>query len=215
MQHHALDERLDLCATLSEAGPDAPTLCGGWSTAQLAAHLVRRERSVVELAGRLPVASLRQRAERGIDAYVAATDYAAIVATLQAGPPAWTPYAAAPVRELVNLLEYVVHHEDVRRAGGETPPRLLPVARQHAVWQRLRLAAPATLHGLPVGVELVWPSHGSLRTRRARRDGVRVTVTGEPVELALVAFGRQRAAVVDYSGSAADVMAVRGASIAV
>lgn len=215
MQHHAVDERADLCATLRQAGPQAPTLCGDWNTAQLTAHLVRRERSLVELAGRLPVASLRARAERAIDEVVATTTYPELVAELERGAPPWSPYALAPARELVNLLEYVVHHEDVRRADGSTAPRLLPVARQRAVWQRLRLAASATLHGLPVGVELVWPSHGSLRTRRARRDGVAVTVTGDPVELALVAFGRQRAAVVDYSGGAADVMAVRGATIAV
>jgi hypothetical protein len=40
-----------------------------------------------------------------------------------------------------------------------------------------------------------------------------VTVGGEPVELALVAFGRQRVAQVDYDGSAADVATVSGAKI--
>ena len=32
-----------------------------------------------------------------------------------------------------------------------------------------------------------------------------VTVTGEPLELALLAFGRQRVAQVDYDGAAEDV----------
>ena len=39
----ARDERLALCALLDETGPDAPTLCEGWTTRDLAAHLVLRE----------------------------------------------------------------------------------------------------------------------------------------------------------------------------
>ena len=37
-------ERHALCDLLIEVGPDAPTLCEGWSTFDLAAHLVVRER---------------------------------------------------------------------------------------------------------------------------------------------------------------------------
>jgi uncharacterized protein (TIGR03083 family) len=35
-------ERQALCDTLTELGPDAPTLCEGWTTADLAAHLMVR-----------------------------------------------------------------------------------------------------------------------------------------------------------------------------
>ena len=41
---HARAERASLCDLLAEVGPDAPTLCEGWTTALLAAHLVVRER---------------------------------------------------------------------------------------------------------------------------------------------------------------------------
>ena len=37
-------ERNALSALLEELGPDAPTLCAGWTTRELAAHLVSRER---------------------------------------------------------------------------------------------------------------------------------------------------------------------------
>ena len=37
-------ERAALCDTLERVGPDQPTLCGGWTTTGLAAHLVVRER---------------------------------------------------------------------------------------------------------------------------------------------------------------------------
>ena len=36
-------ERAALCDTLEKYGPDAPTLCAGWLTLDLAAHLVARE----------------------------------------------------------------------------------------------------------------------------------------------------------------------------
>src|ERR1700735_4322129 len=40
----AQQERATLCDLLVELGPDAPTLCEGWTTADMAAHLVVRER---------------------------------------------------------------------------------------------------------------------------------------------------------------------------
>ena len=40
----AQDERSELCDLLVDLGPDEPTLCEGWTTADLAAHLVVRER---------------------------------------------------------------------------------------------------------------------------------------------------------------------------
>ena len=54
-------ERQALCDTMLAAGPDAPTLCEGWSVLDLAAHLVVRENRpdaglglvVRPLAGRL------------------------------------------------------------------------------------------------------------------------------------------------------------------
>lgn len=187
------------------------TLCGDWTTSELTAHMVLRERSLVELGGRLPVPRLQQRAEQAIGAYVARHSYPELVNLLDAGPPAFSPWALPPLREAVNLLEYLIHHEDVRRAAGEISPRALSVARQRAAWQRLRMAAPMTMRAVPLGVRLVWPSHGEIRTRRAQP----VTVTGDPVELALVAFGRQRVAQVSYDGSAVDVAVVSGARIAI
>ena len=37
-------ERAALVQTMTATGPDAPTLCEGWTTKDLAAHLVIRER---------------------------------------------------------------------------------------------------------------------------------------------------------------------------
>jgi uncharacterized protein (TIGR03085 family) len=215
MSHHAVDERHEFAHTLREAGPDAPTLCPGWTTAELTAHLVLRERSLVEPAGRLPIARLRARGEAALANYLARTGYHAAVARFDAGPPRWSPFALPVLGEGMDLIEYVVHHEDVRRAGEGWQPRALPVARQQAIWSWLRRAARFTLRRAPVGVELVWPSHGSATAHRARNDGPVVTVTGDPVELALVAFGRQRVGRVVYDGDPADVTALTEAHIAV
>ena len=39
----AQQERATICDLFAELGPEAPTLCEGWTTADLAAHLVVRE----------------------------------------------------------------------------------------------------------------------------------------------------------------------------
>ena len=41
---YSRQERQALCDDLQAAGPDAPTLCVGWTARDLAAHLVLRER---------------------------------------------------------------------------------------------------------------------------------------------------------------------------
>ena len=127
-------------------------------------------------------------------------------------PVAWL-WSLPPVREVANLLEYLVHDEDVLRAQPTWQPRALSVALQAAVWQRLRLLSQVTLRAVPVGVELRWPGHDPIRTRAARRSGAAVAVVGDPVEVALFAFGRLGVAEVEYEGDDADIAAVRGADI--
>ena len=62
---------------------------------------------------------------------------------------------------------------------------------------------------------LEWPGHGTIPVHRMRKGPAAVTVSGEPVELALLAFGRQGVAVLDYAGSDADVATVRDADISI
>src|SRR5690348_1973310 len=95
MPHYARDERHALSATLRSAGPDAPTLCGDWTTKDLAAHLALRERSLVEMAGRLPVERVQRYAEDDMRAYAASEGYDRLVSLVDAGP-SWkdSPVAA-------------------------------------------------------------------------------------------------------------------------
>ena len=48
-------------------------------------------------------------------------------------PIAWL-WSLPPVREQANLLEYLVHHEDVRRAADGWRPRSVTPAFERAVW---------------------------------------------------------------------------------
>jgi len=212
MPGHALQERIEFAETLRSTEPTAPTLCGEWSAAQLAAHLVLRERSVTEALGWVPSERAHAVAQRALDAYVARTPYRDIVTAFAEGPPFWSPFALPPVRDAVNLLEYLVHHEDVRRAADGWVPRVLPSQRQEAVWSRLRWGARLTLRAMPLPVRLVWPDHGEVSVGRG---DAAVTVSGAPEELALVAFGRQPVARVEYDGPDDAVQRVRGADIAV
>ncbi|WP_010474195.1 maleylpyruvate isomerase family mycothiol-dependent enzyme, partial [Streptomyces somaliensis] len=63
MSTHAKRERLVLADLLEAVGPEAPTLCDGWTTRDLAAHLVVRERRPDAAAGVL-LEPLRGRLER-------------------------------------------------------------------------------------------------------------------------------------------------------
>src|SRR3954468_16949990 len=99
MPRYALDERSDLADSLRVTGPDAPTLCGDWSTNQLAAHLVLREKSPVELLGRIPSERLHAVAQRSIDRYVGGHSYEQLVAEVAAGPPVFSPFAVPLLRE--------------------------------------------------------------------------------------------------------------------
>lgn len=209
--HHgvsfARDERLDLCRLLDKTGPAAPTLCEGWRALDLAAHLVLRERRPDAAAGVMggPLAGHTERVQRGL---IERTPYSQLVAAIRNGPPKLSFFSIPGVDERANLIEYFVHHEDVRRAAEGWEPRDLPPALADLLWQRLR-AARLFLHRAPVGVELARddladPEGQPVRfTARARTPVV--TVTGAPAELLLWALGRTGAARVRLDGAEADV----------
>jgi uncharacterized protein (TIGR03085 family) len=191
-------ERAQLCLRFDELGPDAPTLCEGWSTFDLAAHLVVRERNPLAAPGIVipPLASL---ADRGMEREKR-KGYARVVERVRSGPPLG-PFAVPGLREQINLVEYAVHHEDVRRANGMT--RRTDIGDlQDAVWKKIKALARFAIRGVPkgVGIELVRSDTGATATARS---GERVaTVTGEPLEVLLWAYGRGDHAEVALTGAA-------------
>ncbi|MEV7788016.1 TIGR03085 family metal-binding protein [Streptomyces sp. NPDC088106] len=195
MSTHAKRERLLLADLLETTGPQAPTLCEGWTTRDLAAHVVVRERRP-DAAGGMLVKQLAPRLER-VTAEYTAKPYEELIQLVRTGPPRFSPFSLKQVDELSNIVEFYVHTEDVRRAQPEWTPRELDPVFQDALWSRLERSARLMGRGVPVGLVLRRPDG---RTVVAHRGVPVVTVTGEPSELVLFAYGRQSAAEVGLEG---------------
>jgi uncharacterized protein (TIGR03085 family) len=200
----AADERVALCDLLDELGPDQPTLCEGWQTRDLAAHLVVREHRPDAAPGIL-IPAFAGYTRRVQDGY-ARKPWRELVDTVRGGPPAWWPTRIEAVDKLVNSIELFVHHEDVRRGQAGWTPREPDARRDAALWAGLKRAGKMTLRRTPVGLVLSRPDGESVVVKRGPAT---VTVTGEPGELLLFAFGRD-AVRVEFDGDQAAIAAVRG-----
>lgn len=201
MTNAADAERAALCDLLDELGPTAPTLCEGWRTRELAAHLTVRDRAPRVWAGLL-VPRLAGQADK-VTAAAAERPYPELVAAVRAGAPVWSPLGLPVLKDALNLLEYVIHHEDVRRAQPGWGPRAVPTALADNVWTALRLAARPAVRKARDGVVL--RRAGSDATITGKGGALTVTVTGDPVELALFVSGRGRVARVEVTGDDAAV----------
>jgi uncharacterized protein (TIGR03085 family) len=188
-------DRQALADALEQVGPDAPTLCAGWTARDLAAHLVVRERRPDSLPG-LAVPLLRPWTER-VRRRAAEGDFTTLVSLLRSGPPQWSPFALPGAERRANLVEHFVHLEDVRRAEPGWQPRELSGRHRSALWRALCRRGRLLYRRSPVGVVLVVPEGPRCRVRSGP---VAVVVTGAPEELVLHAFGRGSHARVEVSG---------------
>lgn len=203
-------ERLALATLLREVGPDAPTLCEGWTTKDLLAHLLARERRTYAGIGLVfrPFAGYSERTRQAFLPDHGAGGYGELIDAF-AAPPWWSPLSNPLTDELVNTMEMFLHHEDVRRAGADWQPRELPEGMQGQLWRRLGALASLRLRGLPNRVTLVAPDHGE----RSVGKGTQVHLTGPPAELLIFVSGRQRATRLDADGPQADIDALYGANL--
>ncbi|MEU3250485.1 TIGR03085 family metal-binding protein [Streptomyces sp. NPDC006997] len=195
MSTFAQRERLLLADLLETAGPEAPTLCEGWQTRDLAAHLVVRERRP-DAAGGILIKQLASRLEKVMDEF-AAKPYEELIQLIRTGPPRFSPFSLKQIDEASNTVEYYVHAEDVRRAQPDWSPRELDPVFQDALWSRLERSARLMGRGAPTGLVLRRPDG---QTAVAHRGAPVVTVTGQPSELVLFLYGRQSAAKVELDG---------------
>lgn len=199
MTDFARSERLALADLLDQLGPDAATLCAGWTTTDLALHLVLRERAdpAVIGAGLRPLAGVFARRRRVVTTRYG---YSGLVRLFREGPPRWSPFAIPGVDRKANTVEYFVHHEDVRRAQPNWTARTLPAEQQSALFSVLRLLGRRLARNCAAGVEVATPQ-GLAATVRKGTPVARLI--GAPSELVLYMFGRRGVADVTIDGDPA------------
>ncbi len=209
----ARTERLALADLLDEVGPDAPTLCGDWTTRDLAAHLVIRERRPDAAPG-LAVKALSGWTAQVQESY-AERPYAELVELVRTGPGRLSAFALPGVDKLLNTAEYVVHHEDVRRAAEGWTPRSLPDRVRDALWKVVIARAQVTLRGIDATVELRRSDRLRAHPSLHGNGAAAVRVTGAPMEVLLFLFGRREHAQVVIDGDQAGIAALEAHSLAV
>src|SRR5262249_34737116 len=148
-----------LADLLIHVGPDAPTLCEGWTARDLAAHLVVRANRPDAAAG-IVVPRLAGHTRRVQDR-VAARDWTGLVERVRR-----RPWWAVLGEEAVNRTEYFIHHEDVRRAQPGWQPRELTPEFERALWQRVRTLARLVLRRTPAAVTVTAPGFGLVAAGR-------------------------------------------------
>jgi uncharacterized protein (TIGR03085 family) len=187
----AQQERKAICDLFLERGADAPTLCEGWSTIDLAAHLVVRERRPDSGPGLVwpPLADWTDKVRREVRDR---TPWEKLVETVRRGPP----LLLRPFDEAMNTVEYFIHVEDVRRAQPGWEPRAISPELADALWKRVGPGGMAK----KVQATIVITSPG--RADKQGGTGPSLTLAGDPGELTMFGAGRQKAARVEISGDA-------------
>ena len=200
----AQQERATLCDLLVERGPDASTLCKGWSTADLAAHLVVRERRPDSGPGLVwpPLAGYTDKVRTAVRDR---TPWEKLVETVRRGPP----LLLRPFDGPMNTVEFFIHVEDVRRAQAGWEPRSIPPELDDALWARVGPGGMAKK--VPATIVITSPG----RAEKESGTGPRLTLAGDPGELTMFGSGRQGAARVEISGDDALATQLRAAPLGV
>jgi uncharacterized protein (TIGR03085 family) len=200
----AQQERMTICDLFVELGSDAPTLCEGWSTGDLAAHLVVRERRPDSGPGLVwpPLAGHTDKVRRAVRDR---TPWGKLVETVRRGPP----LLLRPFDGAMNTVEFFVHVEDVRRAQANWEPRTISPQLADALWARV--GAGGMAKKVPATIVITSPG----RTDKEGGTGPRLTLAGDPGELAMFGAGRQGAASVEISGDEALAGCLRTASLGI
>src|SRR5262249_43642551 len=188
-------------------GPDAPTLCEGWTTRDLAAHLMIREYRPDAAPG-IMIPSFASHTAKVQNEVAERTDWDELLDKVASGPPLYSPLKL--VDPVANVAEMFIHHEDVRRAQPDWEPRVLEQGLCRSLRRTLSLMARMTLAKVPCRVALRIPEGKTVLTAgSSKSQGPAVVVTGAPEELLLFSAGR--AARVEFDGDAATIQAVRDA----
>jgi uncharacterized protein (TIGR03085 family) len=197
------DERAAICDSFEKFGPDAPTLCEGWNTRDLLAHMLVRERRPDAGAG-LIVPFLRQHLEQVTEEFKS-EPWDKMIKTFRDGPPILSVSAIPVVGDRFNLGEFFIHHEDIRRAQPDWVPRENSTELDDALWNPLKMMGRLLFRKSPVGVTLRSAGREDIVVKKGERS---VILVGLPGEIVIHGSGRPLDKVhVVVQGDPADVKA--------
>ena len=179
------DERSAMSDLFKRLGPDVPTMCDGWTSRDLLAHLLLRERRP-DAAGGIAIPALAKRTEK-VQAQIAKKPYVDMIEQFRGGPPLWSPWALPVLGDRGNMAEFFVHHEDLRRAQPDWEPRDDNPERDDALWKLLKLMGKVLYRKSPVGVVLRSANRPDIV---AKKGEPAVTIVGLPGEVVLHGFAR-------------------------
>lgn len=212
MSNPARHERQVMCDVFGQFGPDAPTLCEGWTARDLAAHLIVRETRPDAAIGILikKAAPYSEKVRKS----VADRPWSDLIDTIRQGPPKVSPMRLSALDKVANTLEFFVHVEDVRRAQPGWSPRELAPEVNAQLRGMLGRGAKLLARKSPCGLVLDITDDPSTRIV-AKTGEPSVTVRGPAPEIVLFLYGRQAQAKVDLDGPTDLVAAVRSAKFGV
>ena len=184
-----------MCDLFLTVGPDAPTLAGDWTTRDLAAHLVVRERRPDAGPGIIS-GFLRGYSER-VRVAERERPWTEIVERVRKGPPVWNPMHIDVVDRFANTVEFFVHHEDVRRAAPQWSPRELDEELEAGLMESIRRAGGMLTRKATVGLTLAADDDDPIRLRKGTPM---ITISGPIGECVLYLYGRKDVAAVKLDG---------------
>jgi uncharacterized protein (TIGR03085 family) len=190
-------ERSALCDLLAEVGPDQPTLCTGWTTRDLAAHVIARERRPDAAIGNL-IPPLRGHTDAVRERLASQHSYAELIEMVRR-PPAFSLSGPAFTDKAVNTAEFFIHHEDVRRGVTGWQSRVLSADLERALYGQLKLVGRLRLRKFQGRIKINIRGYAQPIVTGATA-GPEVEVTGDVGELTLFMSGRQEATQVEITG---------------
>lgn len=220
------DLRNQLVSVLLRTGPGQPTLCEGWNTEHMVAHLVLRE-TRPDIAAGVVIPPLASRTDRKTEELAGQlTDGRSYMEAVEKFGSANAPQRRNETVDYgMNFAEYVIHREDVLRGSPASTEMNGAESRiegeDERIWKTIGSQGKMFAKDYPDGLTVVGtdddgePAFGSKTLRepsassrvsglvqkvvKAPSTGEHVTITGTPLEILLYLFGRREAANVQIS----------------
>lgn len=205
-------ERSALCDLLAEVGPDQPTLCTGWTTRDLAAHVIVRERRPDAAIGNL-IPPLRGHTDAIRKKTARQHSYPELIEMLRR-PPALSFSGPSFADKAVNTAEFFIHHEDVRRGVAGWQPRQLSADLENALYGQLKLIGKLRLRKFRGRIKINIRGYARPIVTGAA-TGPEIDLTGDVGELTLFMSGRQAATQVQIIGPADIADRLRAANLGI